>query len=338
MYKNISFHSCGITALALMTVLFPQNSDARQPVFEDDKASISLVYENDIFQGTDQNYTNGIRLAVLSSETNTPRWSRWIADHILPLSKEGRKRIGWAIGQNMYTPRDLSTRAPIPDDRPYAGWLYGSVGMVSDTGERLDNVMLTLGMVGPSSYADQTQKFIHRVVDSPRPEGWDNQLHDELGIILTMERKWRSMYEFSPYGLGVDVTPHIGTNLGNINTDASVGATVRFGYDLPADYGPPRIRPSLPGSDFFVPTQELGGYMFVGVEGRGVARNIFLDGNTFEDSPSVDKKYFVGSLQMGIVLTYKDVRLSFTDVMMTKEFDEQEDAEHFGAVTLSYRF
>lgn len=327
-----------VLGLMALAVLIPHTSQARQPVFEDDKAIISLIYENDVFQGTDQNYTNGVRLAVLSSQTNTPRWATWMADHLLPLSPKGRKRIGWAVGQNMYTPRNLSTRAPIPDDRPYAGWLYGSLGMVSDTGDQLDNVMLTIGMVGPSSYADETQKFIHRVIDSPHPEGWDNQLHDELGIILTMERKWRSMIEYSPYGLGVDVTPHVGMNLGNINTDASIGATLRLGYDLPADYGPPRIRPSLTGSDFFAPTQELGGYMFIGLEGRGVARNIFLDGNTFEDSPSVDKKYAVGSLQMGVVLTYQDVRVSFTDVMMTKEFDEQDKAEHFGAVTLSYRF
>ena len=123
-----------------------------------------------------------------------------------------------------------------------------------------------------------------------------------------------------------------------MNTNLSVGTTFRLGYDLPADYGPPRIRPSLPGSDFFVPTQKIGGYLFTTVEGRAVARNIFLDGNTFVSSHHVDKKNFVGSLQVGAALTFGDMRLSYTHVFMTKEFKQQDTATQFGAVTFSYRF
>jgi hypothetical protein len=223
-------------------------------------------------------------------------------------------------------------------DQPYAGWLYGSVGMVSDTGKTLDNVMLTLGVVGPLSLAEQSQKFVHHVVDSPQPQGWNNQLKNEPGIVLTYERKWRGMYEISPFGLSADATPHVGVNLGNINTDGSVGLTFRLGYDLPADYGPPRIRPSLPGSDFFVPSEELGAYLFTTIGERAVARNIFLDGNTFRDGPSVDKKYFVSSLQVGAAITYGETRLSYTQVFMTKEYDTQRHPSVFGALTLSHRF
>ena len=328
-----------LTLLAFCAIIVSSTrAYAQQQPFEDDKAIISMVFENDMFGGTDQNYTNGVRLAWLSSEENTPDWARWSADHLLPLDAMGRKRISLALGQNMYTPRDLSRRDLITTDRPYAGWLYGSIGMVSDTGTTLDNVMLTIGVIGPYSYARQTQTFVHRVVDSPKAQGWDNQLKTEPGIVLTLERKWRALYEFSPFGAGMDVTPHAGMNLGNVNTDASLGATFRLGYDLPADYGPPRIRPSLPGSDFFVPTQELGGYLFAGFEGRGVARNIFLDGNTFRDSPSVDKKILIGNLQAGAALTYGNTRLSYTHVLMSKEFDAQKRAEQFGALTLSWRF
>lgn len=304
----------------------------------DDKAIVSAVFENDIFAKLDQNYTNGLRLAWLSSEENTPDWALWASRHLLPFTPDGGKRIGLALGQNIYTPKDLTRRNPDPADRPYAGWLYGSVGMVSDTGTRLDNVMLTLGVVGPHTYAEQTQTFVHRVISSQKPQGWDHQLKTEPGVVLTMERKWRKLHEISPFGTGMDMTPHIGLNLGNVNTDASLGATFRLGYDLPADYGPPRIRPSLPGSDFFVPTHELGGYLFAGVEGRAVARNIFLDGNTFSSSPSVDKRILIGSLQAGVALTYRSVRLSYTHVLMTREFKGQHTPSQFGAITLSYRY
>ncbi|MFZ4541959.1 MAG: lipid A deacylase LpxR family protein [Rickettsiales bacterium] len=311
---------------------------AQERSYEDDKAIFSLVWENDKFAHSDRDYTNGVRLSWLSAEETTPYWVRSLAHTVLPMASDGKQRISMSIGQNMYTPTDLTQSALIPNDRPYAGWTYGTVGIVSDTGNRLDTAQLTIGIVGPSSGTEATQKFIHRLTDSQKPMGWDNQLKDEPGIVFTMERKWRSIAEFEPFGAGVDVTPYAGFNLGNINTDASVGATVRLGYDLPADYGPPRINPSLPGSDFFLPAQQIGGYLFAGVEGRAVGRNIFLDGNSFQNSHSVDKNYFVGSAQVGAALTYENTRLSYTHIFMTDEFKQQKDSAQFGALTLSYRF
>jgi hypothetical protein len=323
-------------AWTALSLLLASTANARD-IPTDDKAIISAVWENDIFGGTDQNYTNGLRLSWLSSEREVPELAKQAAKY-LPLADEGKKRIGFALGQNMYTPVDLTRRDPILDDRPYAGWLYGSFGIVSDTGDQLDNVMLSLGMVGPASLAHPTQDFVHDLIGSQKGQGWHNQLDNEPGVVLTAERKWRAIAEYSPFGTGVDFTPHVGVNLGNVNTDASLGFTVRLGYDLPADYGAPRIRPSLPGSDFFIPTQELGGYLFAGFDGRAVARNIFLDGNTFKDSLDVNKKPLIGSIQTGAALTWGNVRLSYTHVFMTKEFDEQLKAPDFGAVTVSYRF
>jgi lipid A 3-O-deacylase len=321
---------------AFMAMACPTHAQEERPV-PDDKGIFNMVWENDKFAGTDQGYTNGIRFSWLSAEENMPAWSRNVAD-MLPLAPEGHKRISVALGQSMFAPQNLISTTPVAGEQPYAGWLYGSVGMVSDTGSTLDNVMLTLGVVGPLSGAEQTQKFVHRLTDSQDPKGWDNQLENEPGIILTYERKWRGMIEASPFGIGADVTPHMGVNLGNINTDASVGATFRLGYDLPADYGSPRIRPSLPGSDFFIPAENAGGYLFATVGGRAVARNIFLDGNTFEDSPSVDKKHFVGSVQVGVAATYEQTRISYTQVFMSKEYKTQSEGSQFGVLTVSYRF
>ena len=305
---------------------------------KDDQGIFNVVWENDMFGGTDQNYTNGIRFSWLSPETSVPQWVDWTSRNLLPVANNGHKRTSIAIGQSMFTPQNLTTTLPQPNDRPYAGWTYASVGVVSDTGKTLDNVLLTVGMVGPSSHAEQVQKFVHSIVDSPNPMGWDNQIHDEPGIIFTYERKWRNLYQVSPFGLGIDATPHVGVNLGNISTEALTGITFRFGRDLPADYGPPRIRPSVPGSDFFLATKDFGWYFFAGAEGHAVARNIFLDGNTFRESAHVEKEPFVGGLQAGAAVTYGDTRISYTQVYTTREFDTQHKPEQFGVITLSHRF
>ena len=305
---------------------------------EDDKGIFSAVLENDIFAGTDRGYTNGVRFAWMSSERNIPTWANNAATNLLPLTNDGKKRISVAVGQNMYAPNDLTRTDLIRGDRPYAGWLYGSLGMVSDTGKLLDTAVLTVGVVGPLSGADKTQKFVHKTIGDQKPQGWENQLDNEPGINFAFERKWRNFLQQSALGVSVDVIPHMGMNVGNITTDASVGATLRAGFDLPADYGPPRIRPSLPGSDFFIPTQEVGGYVFTTVEQRAVGRNIFLDGNTFEGGPSVDKNIFVSSLQVGVALTYDSARISYTQVFTSKEFKGETRYPQFGAVTVSYRF
>ena len=73
--------------------------------------------------------------------------------------------------------------------------------------------------------------------------------------------------------------------------------------------------------------------------GRAVARNIFLDGNTFADSDSVDKIPFVADLNAGLAITYGRVRTSYAIVYRTKEFHEQDsDGDVFGTITLGIRF
>lgn len=300
--------------------------------------TLSLVFENDLFYDTDRNYTNGVRASWLSGPDRTPEWALRAA-HWFPLFPDGGTvRTSYAVGQNMYTPEDIALRDPPLDDRPYAGWLYGSIGLIAETGRRLDQLELTFGVVGPASLAEQTQTIVHEITGSQEPRGWDTQLKNEPGVILTYQRSWRRFVSESVSGFSFDATPHAGGALGNVFTYANAGLTFRFGQRLPLDYGPPRIQPSLPGSGFFVPQDGFGWYLFAGMEGRAVARNIFLDGNTFRNSRSVDKEPLVGDLQFGIALTWSNVRLSYTHVLRTREFETQDETDDFGAFSVSIQF
>ena len=305
---------------------------------ETETGTLSLVFENDLFYGTDRNYTNGVRASWLSGPDGTPDWALGAARWFPLFPEGGTVRTSYAIGQNMYTPDDIALRNPPRDDRPYAGWLYGSVGLIAETGRRLDQLELTLGVVGPASLAEQTQKIVHEITGSQEARGWDTQLKNEPGVVLTYQRSWRGFVSESVSGFGFDATPHAGGALGNVFTYANAGLMLRLGQRLPLDYGPPRIQPSLPGSGFFVPQEGFGWYLFAGMEGRAVARNIFLDGNTFRDSRSVDKESLVGDLQFGIAVTWRNVRLSYTHVLRTREFEGQDEGDDFGVFSLSLRF
>ena len=308
-------------------------------LLDDDDAVITFAYENDIFAGDDSNYTNGVRASYFSPEGDIPQFLQ-TASQIVPFfPREGHSRWGFAVGQSMFTPDDITLANPPTDDQPYAGWLYGSAALITDSDDIMDTFQITLGMVGPASGAERNQKFIHEnITDSPEPMGWDYQLDNEPGLILTYQRKWRNMYQMSPFGLGFDLSPSAGVNVGNIYTDASIGVVARFGYDLPSDYGPPLIRPNLSGSDFFMPSGGFGWYVFGGLDGTAVGRNIFLDGNTFHDSRHVDKEPFVGGAQLGIAFTFPKARVAYTHVFRTDEFETQRKASQYGAVTVSVRF
>jgi lipid A 3-O-deacylase len=327
-----------LLGIALLAASFVPMARAEEPLRQLEQGTFNLVLENDIVSGLDQDYTNGIQLSWTSGADDAPSWAVDAANWLPFFSSEGTVRVIYALGQNIYTPSDIKLEDPPADDRPYAGWLYGSIGLTSATETRLDQLNLQLGMVGPASLARQTQTWVHGIVGADKPRGWDHQLNNEPGIVLTYQRSWRAFISGEIWGFSFDATPHLGGAVGNVFTYANGGATLRLGWNLPDDYGPPRIEPSLPGSGFFEPQDDFGFYVFAGLDGRVVARNIFLDGNSFEDSHSVEKNILVGDAQVGIAFTIRAARLAYTHVFRTREFKGQNDADKFGALSLSVRF
>ncbi|KAB2310085.1 lipid A deacylase LpxR family protein [Betaproteobacteria bacterium SCN2] len=304
--------------------------------------SYTLLVENDVFTGSDQHYTNGLRLSYLSRQDDVPDYIRAFAAAMPFVELGARLRAGYALGHNIYTPNNTKARGLVADERPYAGYLYAGMAVVAESDSRSGNILdtweLDIGIVGPSALGKEVQNNFHRLIGSPQAQGWENQLEDEPVVSLTHERKWRHLWRHPAYGLGLDFTPHVGGSLGNLATYLNLGATVRVGQGLARDYGPPRIRPSLPGSGFFLPQDGMGWYVYAGVDGRAMAHNIFLDGNTFKDSHSVDSKTWVGDLQMGLVLTFSTLRLAYTHIYRTREFEGQKLGDSFGAVSISARF
>jgi hypothetical protein len=121
-------------------------------------------------------------------------------------------------------------------------------------------------------------------------------------------------------------------------TYASAGLVLRLGNNLTADFGPPRSRPALSGSAFFEPGEGFGWYVYAGVEGRAVARNIFLDGNTWQDSRSVERIPGVGDASLGAVAMWGSVRLAASYTFRSREFEAQPRAAQYGSLSLSARF
>ena len=157
-------------------------------------------------------------------------------------------------------------------------------------------------------------------------------------------RRWR--HPFVPpevpllgdLGLKLDVSPHVDLAIGNVYTYGGAGATLCLGSGLERDFGPPRIRPAPPGAGFNLPGKKDGIYLFVGLAGRAMLHNIFLDGNTFQDSHSVEREIWVGDFHWGFSLSGLGMRFASSYVVRSREFVGQREPDHFGSIIFSVRF
>ena len=289
---------------------------------------VTFTLDNDLFAGGDSHYTDGLQLAFVVDRTSLPGWMndsppvRWSADPAVML----------AVGQRMYTPTNTHTAHPDPNDRPYAGWLYFLMDVMTRNDSAVDHATFSLGVIGPPSLVKQAQQDIHHLVHSGMSEGWDSQLGTEPALMLGYERAWPGLVRAESGHW--DVTPRAGATIGNVLTYANAGFVARWGRNLPSDapvthisLGPPR--------DGYRGTTATGWYAWVGADVRAVARNIFLDGNTWKDGPSVDRKPFGCDIEAGFAITWPRGRLGFTYVRRSDEFRTQQHPDRFGQLTLS---
>jgi lipid A 3-O-deacylase len=317
---------------------------------------VNVYIENDLFANRDQDYTSGVKLAWISpnlgdfsTDRCLPPWLRAANRYLTRLhpgpadSTYDRRNVVFTLGQAMFTPKDRTRTDLILDDRPYAGWLYLGFGYNARNTWQMETLEANIGMVGPASLGQHAQNVIHDIRRIPRFAGWSNQLHNELGLQLVYERKHKWFQNPISAGFDYDVITHGGASIGNVLTYLNGGAEFRVGWNIPDDFGTSPIRPAgdnnapHPRSQPF-DTRRAGLHAFVSLDGRLVARNIFLDGNTFGDSHSVKKKGAVADASVGIAGSYAGVKLAFSRVFRTREFTLQKKAPNFGSITVSIEY
>lgn len=307
-------------------------------------ATHTLYSENDVFAAgrRDRYYTNGARLTGLYRTNDAPGPVAGVAES-LPSPVEGRTtQIGWIVGQEIYTPADITDPTPPRDDRPYGGWLYAGVlaaravrGEDGPRGDRVDVLEVDVGVTGPESQAEACQKWVHQRLAGARPRGWDTQLPFEPGLVARLEHRRRLLAAETPLGASYDVLGIAGVAAGNVFTHAAAGAIVRWGWDPPRDFGPNTIHSTA--VDVPDRAEDAGPrwYLFAGAEGRAVVRNLFLDGTLFRDSASVDKNRYVGEARFGLAFEWRGFRITLTEIRRTREFDAQDRPHDYGSVALT---
>lgn len=315
--------------------------------------------DNDLFTDSDNNYTNGVRIALmrpinkaalsgLQKPLNEMTGSRKRGpfSRLSALTQSEEIQLDWGLGitQMMFTPDDPEALIAPPGQRPYAGWLGFEVSLHAKDTRALNSVILSIGMTGDPSLAEQAQKSVHRhISDSAIFKGWASQVPFEPTVNLNFDRKRRFQSignATSDWPVNIEGYFEWGLGLGNFRTDAYIGSLFHIGYNLPASYMQPRIQLGSYAHQLFVSERKVQSDwsfgIFFGGRGTAVAHDITLDGPLFRSYSGVDTESLVGEWISGFGVRYRSVTITFARTARTREFDGQLQNHRFGSLLVSF--
>lgn len=332
----------------------------------------SLRLENDSFAKTDRNYSHGMTLTLESHDIKN-----YTQTECLPILLRLHSRLitfftpgFWApeeglvqphtvvakFGQALYTPRNYFSRELIENDRPYAGIIY--IGMALNQRhsiqqsrfEVFDSREITLGIIGPLSFAKETQDFAHDVFGDNRFKGWENQLTNEPAFGLALEKKFKKYKgtEAIHPGFTYDLINSFGLRFGNIETSLNYELEGRAGWKLPNNFGSFTIRPgeenrAPPVSGSSASAANFAGiHLFTILGIKLVGYDFSLDGNLFHESHSVTRRPWVSigavGLSLPAQLKQRHYNLAIMQIYQSAEFEEQVSTHSYRSVGVSLEF
>jgi len=306
---------------------------------------VSVSFENDVFFKDDGLYSNGLFLtwgynyiADLSTQ-NLPTWITYLAKktHLITANKE--YSVSYGFGQVLQTSIDISVETLIEEDAPYVGLLAWEVNLLAYDTVVSDEAGLIVGAVGPMAGGEFVQSFVHDLTGAQQPQGWDNQINNELVFRAQARRTWRIYKTDSDMGFfngGFDFLTGIDGGLGNLRSDVATGLGVRFGQRLNKNFGSATVFPvqKFNGLNY----SPYGWYIFFNASASYVANDIFINGNTFQDSHSVDLIHPQFAISTGVMVNIYNFSILYTLLHISDEYEGQAEPSRYGSIALTYHF
>lgn len=307
----------------------------------------ALLWDNDVLSPRDPDayYTNGLVYHHVSAPLPPGRGQGWhacpgitwlsrsLSGWLIRTDENSRYRRSWEAGQIIQTPLNKRANPPDPDDQPYAGLLYAGCNLHVKTADRAEVLGVQIGIVGPWSLAEQSQELAHYLIGVREAKGWDGQLRNELVVNLRYDRQ-EVIRKVDLGSRGLSIFDNMDFAVGPLMTSASAGVNLLYAADPDAVFG---LNPNYLGRYPSMTGRALGFYAMTSLQVTGVLRNLFLNGNTWVESPSVDHEPLLGSAQllMGYGFSCWAVQLGLN--VSTRTF-QQQDVEwpRYGSLAVTW--
>jgi lipid A 3-O-deacylase len=290
--------------------------------------TISVSVDNDYLnfwlpphERPDHEYTSGVHIAW-EHEARPAGVLRRLMPGGCAGRRDCRHATRFGVGHEMYTPRREDAAGPLPGERPHAGYLFGIVeGRVATPG-RSRSGWVEVGLVGPATRTADVQSVVHRWFDFREPIGWDQQLGNEPVVQFGGEVQ-RAFSAAAPAGVALSAVPQLRGELGNRRVAAAPG--VMLGRSRGMSTAPAHHSEVAP----------VGVAVFAAVQPTLVLRNLFLDGSTFRDSHSVEKRHGVLHASGGVTVQVLRASIAWTVFARTREYVTEPDGHVFSRLSLS---
>ncbi|MEI6883863.1 MAG: lipid A deacylase LpxR family protein [Bacteroidota bacterium] len=277
---------------------------------------LKIGFDNDIFDYTDQFFTNGI-----SFEYVAPALSDNPVKYILlPYWGKARNYYGLSLIQNLYTPSTTKVGGILYGDRPYASYLYfGSFKVTNDETHHFRQVSeLGLGVIGPPSLGGTVQDLFHKYVPyNNEPLGWEYQISTDAVINYTVS-----------LSKGIINTAHTqlilsgNAALGTLYTNLGGGFNLRLGWfnDFFSDLGVRKKRVLIARG-----ARVMQYFFSLKGSGRVIGYDATLQGglinsNSVYTIPSASIIRLVSQSSLGFTFTCGAVGIEIEQIVLSPEF------------------
>jgi hypothetical protein len=322
--------------LFLLVILALYSSIAfTQP--EREAKSLRVFLDNDFLNfrgaGTDRYYTNGVRIDYFFAKKRKPKFPSSI---LINISKDNNNVYGWGLAQFMFTPQDITLPIIQYNDRPYGGALYAIHSLQSvDTAKKIKiTTELFLGVMGPISFAEESQTLVHQIIGSPKPEGWDNQVSNDIILNYNITIEKQLLYPSK----SILLVGLVETYSGTLYNAAGVGFMLRVG----------KFNKYFSGADKSLNStkNKFQLYVFMKPIARVVIGNSLLEGGLINQATEGQEGYTLNKDQIDRLTVLYDVGLtfelpkfsvSFIQKMRTPEFKGSHSQE-VGNITVQFKF
>lgn len=279
-------------------------------------------YDNDLFAGTDQNYTQGF-----SFELVAPFLHANPVNHLFYRPKDFEIRYGLSLEHIAFTPAHFELPEIQIGDRPFAAAVYVKSFMIATDFEKARRFTssVSVGIIGPTAFGDAMQTTIHKATESQIPLGWDNQIENDLVLTYEMGFEKQLLRVKDLFSLQAQTSVAIGT----LFTGATLGMNMTFG---------------IINSPFQIGTNTKGFqlYAYAAPLMNVIGYDATLQGGLINDmSPytiaAKDVERVTGQFNYGIVLQIKKVYFEYSRTALTKEFATGHSAK-WGGIKLGFEF
>lgn len=291
---------------------------------QSEQSALKVSYANDFFTGTDQYFTQGVRIEYIN-----PRLKKTPVSFLnfLP-KKEKTTYYSLAIQQDGFTPASIRHDSILQDDRPFCGSLFftNSVYSYSEGRKSIFHTQLNVGVIGPLALGFEEQTAIHRAIKDELPHGWKNQVQNDLVLNYTIAVR-KSLFEKKLF----DISGLTSIRAGTIYTDAALGISTRLG-----------LKEKWYRNMGVHKENKLQIYGKAGATLKAVAYNATMQGGLINKTSvqTIGRNEIsrvVGSAEISLVTSYKRVQIEYSHSYITREF-KKGSSHAWGSLSLMFGF